>query len=115
MILGIHLAYIAWVIFGAMLTRGRPWLRSLHIATLAWSVVVEIGPWPCPLTVAENWLEVRAGVPAFRGGFIQHYFDKVIYPNVPPRLLTLAALLVVASNLAIYIWRYCNRRTDRSW
>ncbi len=33
-VLSLHAAYIAWVIFGAFFTRGRPWLAALHVATL---------------------------------------------------------------------------------
>jgi len=114
-VLGFHLAFVVWVVFGAMCTRGHRLLRGLHLATLAWSVVVEMGPWPCPLTRLENWLEMRAGVPAYRGGFIEHYLDKIVYPDIPPALLTLGALLVVAANLVIYVQRFRHRRPDRSW
>src|SRR5712664_4492202 len=45
-----HAAYIAWVIFGAFFTRGRPRLAALHVATLVYGMIVEIfGLW-CPLT-----------------------------------------------------------------
>ena len=33
-VLSLHAAYIAWVIFGAFFTRGRPRLAALHVATL---------------------------------------------------------------------------------
>ena len=60
-VLGVHLAFILWVVFGALFTRGRSVLRWLHIVSLAWGMLIEIFPWTCPLTFAENWLEVRAG------------------------------------------------------
>jgi hypothetical protein len=41
-VLSLHAAYIAWVIFGAFFTRGRPRLAALHVATLAYGVTVEI-------------------------------------------------------------------------
>ena len=115
LVLALHLAFIAWVVFGAAWTRCRPLLRWLHVSLLAWSVVVEVAPWPCPLTVAENWLEVRGGTPAYTGGFMLHYLDKLVYPDIPPNLLTLAALLVVAANAAIYVQRFRHRHAERCW
>lgn len=114
-VLVVHLAFVVWIIFGAMGTRRRPWLRWLHWVALVWSIVVEVGPWPCPLTVAENWLEARAGVPAYSGGFLEHYLDKIVYPNIPSGLLTLGALFVVAANGAIYLQRFCRRRPGQCW
>jgi hypothetical protein len=114
-VLALHLAFIAWVVFGALWTRRRPLLRWFHIAMLAWSVVVEVGPWPCPLTVAENWLDTRAGIAPYRGGFMLHYLDRIVYPNIPPNLLTLAALLVVATNATIYVQRFRYRNVNHCW
>jgi hypothetical protein len=89
---------------GAMFTRGRPVLRWAHIVSLVWGLVIEIFPWTCPLTWAENWLEARAGIAPYQGGFLLHYLDALVYPDVPPALLTVAAGVVVAVNAAIY-WR----------
>ena len=114
LVVALHLEFIVWVIFGAAWTRRNPFLRWLHIAALAWSVGVEVGPWPCPLTAVEKWLEVRAGLSAYSGGFILHYLDKLVYPNVSPDLLAMSAILLVAANVAIYIQRYRYCRTDRS-
>ncbi|HEV2182056.1 MAG TPA: hypothetical protein VGR39_00120 [Candidatus Acidoferrales bacterium] len=33
-VLVVHLAFIAWVIFGAFFTRGRPWLAWVHVITI---------------------------------------------------------------------------------
>lgn len=103
-VLGIHLAFILWVIFGALFTRRRPVLRWLHIAALGWGLLIEIAGWTCPLTFAENWLELRAGKTPYTGGFMLHYLDALVYPNVPPWLLTAAAVVVIAANVAVY-WR----------
>jgi hypothetical protein len=57
-VLSLHAAYIAWVIFGAFFTRGRPRLAALHVATLLYGMIVEIFGFWCPLTALEAWLEV---------------------------------------------------------
>jgi len=106
-VLFLHGLFILWVIFGALLARGRPMLRWLHIASLIWGILTEMLPWPCPLTLLENWLEARAGVEPYEGGFLLHYLDRLIYPDVSPTVLTVAGVFVCALNLALYarqIW-----------
>jgi len=102
----LHVIFILWVIFGALLTRGRPLYAALHIGSFAWALLVEIAPWNCPLTLAENWFEMRAGVAPYHGGFVLHYLDALVYPNVPPLLLTAVAAVVFAGNAVIYARRW---------
>ncbi|HWG49209.1 MAG TPA: DUF2784 domain-containing protein [Candidatus Acidoferrales bacterium] len=109
-ILLLHLVFILWVILGATFTGKRPRLAAIHLLSLIWGLLVEILPWTCPLTFAENWLEQRAGVTPYRGGFLLHYLDAMVYPNVPPIALTIAAVLVFAANVGIY-WRRWMRPT----
>jgi hypothetical protein len=59
-------------------------------------------PWPCPLTLLENWLEQKAGVEPYRGDSLLHYLDKVVYPDISATALIVAGVLVCAFNLAIY-------------
>lgn len=110
-VLGLHLAFILWVILGPLLTRRRATLTGLHIACLVWGIVVDLTAWPCPLTLLENWLELRAGVAGYQGGFLLHYLDKLVYPDVSPTLLTIAGVSVCAVNLAIYARRVILWRT----
>lgn len=102
-VLFLHGLFILWVVFGALLTRSRPVLRWLHIASLVWGILTELLPWPCPLTLLENWLEVRAGVEAYQGGFLLHYLDRIVYPDISATVLIVAGVLVCALNLALYI------------
>lgn len=106
-----HLIWILLVIFGAFWTRGRPVWTALHIVSLIWGVIVEVGPWPCPLTMAEEFFEGRAGVEPYQGGFLLHYLDKLVYPDIPGWLLATAGAAVCALNLFIYIRRWMRRRT----
>jgi len=106
LVLGLHLTFILWVIFGAFFTRGRPLLTLLHTGSFIWGLLIEIFPWTCPLTFAENWLEQRAGIAPYSGGFMLHYLDALVYPNVAPALLTAAAIIVFAANLTTYYRRW---------
>ena len=97
LVMALHLLFILWVVFGALLTHRRPLLRWLHLASLVWGTVVEILPWVCPLTPLENWLRVHAGGTAYQGGFLLHYLDALVYPDVPPGLLTACGVAVCLS------------------
>jgi hypothetical protein len=109
-VLAAHLLFILWVVFGALLVRFRPWLRWVHIPCLIWGVLVELLLWPCPLTLLENWLEVRAGVQPYQEGFLLHYLDATVYPNVSPALLTVAGVVVCGFNLGVYVWFFARER-----
>ena len=107
LVLFLHALFILWVVFGALVTRSRPVLRWLHIASLVWGILTELLPWPCPLTVLENWLEVKAGAQPYQDGFLLHYLDKLVYPDISATILTVAGVIICALNLAFYgrqIW-----------
>src|SRR5215467_892146 len=101
-VLLVHGLFILWVIFGAFLTRSRPLLRWLHIASLVWGILIEILLWPCPLTLLENWLEGKAGVQPYESGFLLHYLDKLVYPDISATALTAVGVVVCGVNLAFY-------------
>ncbi len=106
-VLLLHALFILWVVFGALVTRSRKILRWLHIASLVWGILTELLPRPCPLTVLENWLEAKAGVEPYQGGFLLHYLDKLVYPDVSATVLMVAGVFICALNLAFYgrqIW-----------
>jgi hypothetical protein len=109
-----HLAWIVLVIFGALWTRGRPIWSGVHIASLAWGIAVEAGPWSCPLTLAEQYFEARAGVTPYQGSFLVHTLDAIVYPNLPGWAVTTAGVAVCVLNLAIYARRlFLGRRQRR--
>lgn len=104
-ILSAHVLWILAVIFGAAFTRGRPVWSALHVASLIWGIIVEVGPWPCPFTLAEQYFEARAGIQAYQGSFLLHYVDKIVYPNVPWWLIATVGASICALNLGIYFSR----------
>ena len=106
-VLFLHTLFILWVVFGALLTRQRPILRWLHVGSLVWGILTELLPWPCPLTLLESWFEGNAGVEPAQGGFLLHYLDKLVYPDISSVMLTIAAVIICTLNLAFYgrrIW-----------
>jgi predicted permease len=106
LVLAIHLAWILWVIVGAFFTRGRPGWTAFHLASLLWGIIVEVGPWPCPVTLLEQGLELRAGEPAWHGSFLVHYLDAIVYPRVPVWLIIACGVAVCCINLIVYLVRF---------
>ena len=105
------------MVFGALFTRGRPVRTTLHILALIWGIIVEVGPWPCPLTQAEQHFEALAGMQAYHGSFLLHYLDQIVYPNLPWWLVGTVGASVCALNLGIYgrrlyRWRALRRQAQ---
>jgi hypothetical protein len=103
-------------VLGWTVTRCRPLLRTLHIASLIYAIVVELVPWlPCPLTVLETRLEARAGIEPANGPFLVRVFDAIVYPDLPQWLVVGCAVLVCAAILGVYLHRYARRAADSRW
>jgi hypothetical protein len=112
-VLVVHLAFILWVVFGAVFTRGRRWLTVVHAVCAVYGLVIEVVPWPCPLTLLENWFEVQAGRMPYNGPFLLHYLDATVYPNVPPMLLIAGAAIALAANATVYFRRWRKWRRSK--
>jgi len=54
-----------------------------------------------PLTILENSLESQAGVQPYQGGFLLHYLDSLVYPNISATLLASAGVTVCSVNLMV--------------
>jgi len=115
-VLFLHVLWCVWVLLGWTVTRGRRVLRMLHIASLAYAIVIELVPWPpCPLTVAETQLEARAGIEPAHGPFLVHVLDAIVYPDLPEWLVVGVAVVVCVAILGVYLMRYLRRRVDGTW
>jgi hypothetical protein len=99
----VHLAFAAFVIFGGFLA--WRWRRAVfaHLPALAWGFWIELSGEICPLTPLEIRLRHLAGEAGYQGGFLEHYVVALLYPPglTRPDQWVLAALLL-AINLAAY-------------
>jgi hypothetical protein len=98
----VHLSFITFVIFGALLGYRSRWWRIVHILTMAYGLLVEVFYWYCPLTYLEQYLRTRAGRGGYTEPFIAHYLNKIIYLDAPQWSLILAAVVVLGANAAVY-------------
>ncbi len=98
-----HLAFIGFVLLGALLVARWHRLAWAHLAAALWGVWIETSGAICPLTPLENRLRRLAGGSGYPGGFIEHYLIPVIYPpGLTPTVQTWLAVVVVTVNAAIY-------------
>jgi len=102
-VLVLHLGFILFVVFGALLAWRRPWLAVVHLPVAAWGFWVEFSGSGCPLTALENALRLRAGQGGYTEDFLQHYLLWMIYPSGLTRNVQfMLAAFVVAINALLY-------------
>ena len=103
-IAALHLAFIAFVIFGGFLVLRWPRLLWVHLPAAVWGVLIEWFSWYCPLTKWENHFLQQAGRAGYSGGFVAHYIMPVIYPAGLTRGLEIAiGAFVLVLNAGIYM------------
>ena len=54
-----HLTFLAFVVFGTWMGRRSRWWRALHLACMAYGVLIEVFYWYCPLTYVEQYLRAK--------------------------------------------------------
>lgn len=113
--LTVHLLWLVWLLLGWTVTRGRPVLRWLHIASLLYGIVISVAPWFCPLTHAEQYFQQRAGLKPYETSFLEHNFEALIYPNVNQTLLMWTAVALCCAILGVYLARFAKRNESNEW
>lgn len=111
----LHLAFIVFVVAGALLVlRDRRW-AALHLPAALWGAYAELTATICPLTPLENALRQRAGAAGYEGGFIEHYLIPLIYPpGLAPAHQRWIGVVVVALNVVLYAWAWRRSRKGSS-
>jgi Protein of Unknown function (DUF2784) len=106
-VLLLHLAFVLFVVFGALLLVRWPRLAWLHLPAAAWGFFIELTGRLCPLTTLEKLLRVRAGLSGYGESFVEHYLLRLIYPGSLTREMQLGlAVGVVTINLLLYGWAF---------
>ena len=126
LILAVHTAFVAFVVLGLVLIvvggrRGwswvrNPWFRLSHLLAIG---VVVAQAWLgaiCPLTTLEMTFRARAGAATYRGSFIAHWLEELLYFQAAFWVFAVGyaafGLLVVASWVVVRP-RSMVRRTGR--
>lgn len=105
LVLVLHLAFIAFVVLGALLVLRYRWFVYIHVPAAIWGAFVEITGRICPLTIWENSFRESAGETGYADSFIEHYLLPVIYPaGLTHNIQMWIAGLVIVANVVIYGW-----------
>lgn len=120
-VLALHVAIVLFVVGGLLLVVAgnllswewvnAPWLRLVHLATIA---VVAAEAWigfVCPLTTLEMWLRSQVHGVTYQGSFVEHWLQAILFWEAPAWVFAAAytafALAVAAA------WRYFPPRRRR--
>lgn len=110
LVLVVHVAFIAFVIFGLILTWigwvRNLWFRLAHLAAIGVVAAQALFGIICPLTIWEDELRLLAGGEGrYAGSFIQHWLHQLIFFEAEGYVFTIAYvtffLAVVLSFLVI--------------
>ena len=100
----LHLGFILFVLFGALLVWCWPRLAWVHLPAVAWGAAVELLHLYCPLTPLENLLRQAAGQQGYSGGFVEQYLIPLIYlAGLAAQAQLWLGALVLLVNLPIYL------------
>ena len=64
------------------------WFRLLHLATIA---LIAAEAWlglVCPLTTLEMWLRLKAKAVTYKGSFIEHWLQALLFWQAPTWVFT---------------------------
>lgn len=110
-----HLAFVAFVLLGALLVAWKRWVVWLHLPAIVWGALVEINAWMCPLTPWEQHLRRAAGQSGYEGGFVEHYLLPILYPpGLEPRIQLALGMVVIVLNAGLYGWLLWRHRIRRA-
>jgi hypothetical protein len=110
-VLLLHLAFIAFVMFGALLALLWRWIPVIQAPAAVWGIFVELTGRICPLTLVENDLRIRAGASGYGASFVEHYLLRLIYPDGLTSVGQAGlAVIVIVVNAGIYGWILHRRR-----
>jgi len=101
----IHFLWIVFLIIGAIFGVRCLVAKIIHIAGLAFSIIIQTFGWYCPLTHLELWLRIRhEPMQTYTGSFIIHYVEQTLYMEISRRNVFIITILLVIFNIWIY-WR----------
>jgi len=100
----LHLVWIGFLVFGALLAYKHPWLRAIHLSGLAFSVTMQVCRWYCPLTYLEQWLQTQHHRDlSYTGSFLAHYAERLVYLRVSSLIVLVLTLVICTCTAYIYI------------
>ncbi|MFZ5826382.1 MAG: DUF2784 domain-containing protein [Bacillota bacterium] len=98
-----HFAFVIFAIAGGLLLPLRPELIWVHLPVVAWSALVNLLNWTCPLTPLEKYFRRRAGLQSYAGGFLFHHFGSLVSSRGMPRQMDwIVGIGILVWNAVVY-------------
>lgn len=120
----IHFAWVAFLVVGLVLILlgiafrwewvRNPWFRLVHLAMIAIVVGESLAGVPCPLTIWEHRLRVRAGQASFDGDFIAYWVHRLIFFEAEPWVFTVVYAAFGLAVLGAWVVAPPRRRSPRA-
>ena len=103
LVVAVHLLWILFLMFGALVGRMVGWVKWLHLGALAFSMALQVFGWICPLTMLEVWLRNHSALDqGYAGDFLAHYAQELVYLAVPAPIVLAATVVIVAASCYAY-------------
>jgi hypothetical protein len=100
----LHFLWIVFLVFGGFWGRRSRAVGVVHLSGLAFSVLMQVFDWYCPLTHLEVWLRARHDPSeAYAGSYIVHYLEELVYIELSRTLIFVLTLLLCGANLWLYL------------
>jgi len=100
----LHLAFIVFVVLGALPALRWRWWPWVHLPAAAWGAALELFGLRCPLTTLEAWLRRRGGAPHGEEGVVERFVVPLVYPGELTREIQVGlGVLVILVNAGIYL------------
>jgi hypothetical protein len=110
-VITLHFLWILFILFGLLIVGKYGRLIWVHLGGLAFTLILNIGGWFCPLTYLENHLySLYNRQLTYAGSFVGQYLQKLIYLDVGEVYLRIAAVIWVAINLGGYVYLFKKRK-----
>ena len=100
LVLLLHVLFVVFVVGGLVMIFiggmrnwrwvGNFWFRLAHILAIGLVVIQSWFAVMCPLTTLENILREKAGSAAYKGDFIAHWLQAILYYSAPAWVFAVA-------------------------
>ncbi len=99
-----HVAYVLFVLFGALMVLVWPGALYVHLAAVVWAGATMIGNLGCPVTTWEKSALRRGGREPYPEGFLQHHVLRTRFDPGKARLNhAVLGGVAIAFNVAVYV------------
>lgn len=103
LVLALHVLFALFAVLGGFLALVDWRVMLVQIPVVAWTSIVNLAHWTCPLTPLEKRLRQRAGQQAYQGSWTENYLEPLARSlGTPRRLEVVIGISIVVWNALVY-------------